>query len=306
MVATAILPLLLTGLAGLVLARTLLRDESVWRGIERVTFVVLIPALIVSTLAEADLSSLPTLAIAVAFLGALTVVVALLVTLYAMQRKRWHWGAPAWSSVFQSATRWNASVAIAIVAGSLADEAIALVAVTMVLMMPIVNVLNVVVLVRVLAGAEASIADTLVRIASNPIIVGCAVGLGLAVADVTLPVAASETLATLGAASIPLVMLAIGAALDLPSIVRPDRDVLIACGARLVLFPALVLVAVRALGLDEPLVAAAIVCAAVPTAANGYVLARELGGDAPLYARIATVQVMLSLFTLPAWLAIAL
>lgn len=306
MVATAILPLLLTGLTGLVLARTLLRDESVWRGIERVTFVVLIPALIVSTLAEADLSSLPTLAIAVAFIGALTVVVALLVTLYAMQRKRWHWGAPAWSSVFQSATRWNASVAIAIVAGSLADEAIALVAVTMVLMMPIVNVLNVVVLVRVLAGAEASIADTLVRIASNPIIVGCAIGLGLAVADVTLPVAVSETLATLGAASIPLVMLAIGAALDLPSVVRPDRDVLIACGARLVLFPALVLVAVRALGLDEPLVAAAIVCAAVPTAANGYVLARELGGDAPLYARIATVQVMLSLFTLPAWLAIAL
>jgi malonate transporter len=31
-------------------------------------------------------------------------------------------------------------------------------------------------------------------------------------------------------------------------------------------------------------------CAAVPTAMNGYLLARQMGGDAPLYAAVATCR----------------
>ena len=42
-----------------------------------------------------------------------------------------------------------------------------------------------------------------------------------------------------------------------------------------------------------------LIAAAVPTAMNGYVLARKMGGDAPLYATISTVQTVVSFVTIP-------
>ncbi len=37
---------------------------------------------------------------------------------------------------------------------------------------------------------------------------------------------------------------------------------------------------------------------------NGYLLARQMGGDAPLYAAVATLQTAVSFITIPAVLAI--
>ena len=46
------------------------------------------------------------------------------------------------------------------------------------------------------------------------------------------------------------------------------------------------------------------ICSAVPTASSAYVLARQMGGDAPLLAQIITLQTILAAVTMP--IAIAL
>jgi malonate transporter and related proteins len=46
------------------------------------------------------------------------------------------------------------------------------------------------------------------------------------------------------------------------------------------------------------------ICAAVPTSTSAYVLARQMGGDAPLLAQIITLQTILAAITMP--IAIAL
>lgn len=304
-IVSALLPLLVTGAVGYVLRHTVLREESLWRATERLTFVLLIPALIVSTLVKTDFGALPALDIALAFGIALGATVALLGLIFVLGRGREGWCAASYTSVFQCATRWNASAALAIVAATLAERSVGLVAIAMVLMMPVVNVMNVFVLVRMLEPAGRSARGVARAIATNPIIVGCALGIALSLSEVALTPALATPLDALGAAAVPLVMLTLGAGLDLRTIGRIDRDVALSCALRLAVFPALVLLAARALALPEPLLAAAIVCAAVPTAANGYVLAREMGGDAPLYARICTLQVVLSLGTIPLWLALA-
>ena len=43
---------------------------------------------------------------------------------------------------------------------------------------------------------------------------------------------------------------------------------------------------------------------AVPTAANAYLLAQRMGGDAKLMAEIITLQTMGAALTLTAWLAL--
>jgi predicted permease len=45
-------------------------------------------------------------------------------------------------------------------------------------------------------------------------------------------------------------------------------------------------------------------CASVPAASNAYILARQMGGDAPLIAQILTVETVLAIVTMP--IAIAL
>jgi predicted permease len=47
----------------------------------------------------------------------------------------------------------------------------------------------------------------------------------------------------------------------------------------------------------------AVLCTAVPTAMNGYVLAKKMGGNAPLLAAIVTMQTFLSAATIPLLLA---
>jgi predicted permease len=53
------------------------------------------------------------------------------------------------------------------------------------------------------------------------------------------------------------------------------------------------------LGLREIDLLVVAVSTAVPSAPNGYVLARQMGGDAPLLAEILTVQTLLAAVTMP-------
>jgi malonate transporter and related proteins len=50
--------------------------------------------------------------------------------------------------------------------------------------------------------------------------------------------------------------------------------------------------------------AVVVICAAVPTSPSAYVLARQMGGDAPLLAQIITLQTILAAITMQ--IAIAL
>ena len=56
---SALVPVILLIVAGFWLRRTLLPEEMQWNGIERLTYYILFPALIIDTLARADLSRVP-------------------------------------------------------------------------------------------------------------------------------------------------------------------------------------------------------------------------------------------------------
>jgi predicted permease len=61
-----------------------------------------------------------------------------------------------------------------------------------------------------------------------------------------------------------------------------------------------------AMGLSGTLVQACVLLAALPTATSSYILARQLGGDAPLMAAIVSGQTLLAVATIPLILAVLL
>jgi predicted permease len=56
-VIAALLPVFLLIVLGFVLKRSLMRLETQWHGLERLTYYVLFPALLIQTLVKADLGS---------------------------------------------------------------------------------------------------------------------------------------------------------------------------------------------------------------------------------------------------------
>jgi predicted permease len=73
----------------------------------------------------------------------------------------------------------------------------------------------------------------------------------------------------------------------------------LATGLKLLVMPALVLGAATVLGLTGAALSVALIAATVPTAAASYILARQMGGDAPLMAEIITLQTVLAMITMP-------
>src|SRR6202171_5161660 len=112
-VIAALLPVFLLIVLGFVLKRSLMRLETQWHGLERLTYYVLFPALLIQTLVKADLSSVP-----VAGVGGALLLSALVMSLLCLGLRpllsRFAVDGPAFSSIFQGATRWPTYVGLAV------------------------------------------------------------------------------------------------------------------------------------------------------------------------------------------------
>ncbi len=290
---------------GFILRTRLITDPSSWAGLDRLNFFVLIPCLVIATLAEADIARLPIWTIAGVMLGALIIIMGALFVGYAFLPKTAGTLA-SYSSVFQTATRWNGSVALVIVGQFFDDEAIGVTALTMMVLMPVINIVNVAMMVWLLNDRMVSWGAILLKILRNPILISCVLGMILAISGLPLWAPTAQALTILGDASFGTILLSVGAGLSFKVFTDKIQYICASVALKLLLMPALVLALGLMVGLDLPILAMAMVIAAMPTAMNGYVLAKEMGGDAVLYAGAGTLQTVGSLITIPVWTMIAL
>jgi malonate transporter len=302
---SALLPVFLLIAAGFALRHTVLREEAQWHAIARLTFFVLFPALIVGSLARADLARVPVLGVGAALFLAVVIMAALCLALRPLLDARLAVNGPAFTSVMQGATRWNTFVVLAL-AGSLYDKlGIELTAVAMVAMIPVLNLINVWTLAHYAAEKPRAGRAIAGELAGNPMIWSCIVGLALNLLGIPVPEPIYVFVEALGRASLPLALLTVGAGLHLAGLVRPLPAAVIATALKLVLMPAIAIALALLLGVGGPSLAVVACCASVPTAPGAYVMARQMGGDAVLMAQILTLQTVLAVFTIPVVIALA-
>ena len=168
------------------------------------------------------------------------------------------------------------------------------------------NVICVIVLARWGAARAGSMRAVLDQIIANPLILGCGAGLlaqALGVRDLG-PI--SDALRLLGQAAMPVALLCVGAGLDFKALRASAAHIGAACAARLAAAPLIVWGATQAFGLEPLPAAIAVGIAATPSAAAGYTLAREMGGDAELMAAIITATTLFSALTMPIVIALTL
>jgi predicted permease len=275
-------------------ARHLLAD-GFWEPAERLIYVVLFPALLVATLADAEFADLDIAPMAGALVAAIGAMVAVLLLL----RPLLSLSGPAYTSVFQGVVRQNTYIGLAVAFAVFAEQGLDAAAVAVAVIVPLVNLLSVTVLARFGTGGQASWLGAARQVARNPLIIACAVGILLNVTGIGLPPVVGPLLEILGRAALPLGLMAVGAGLDLTAARTAGPPVAVAVGLRLIVLPAITMLACWALDVGPVAAFVAILFNATPASPSSYILARLLGGDARLMAGIVTVQTALSLVTLP-------
>ena len=298
----ATLPILLTILAGYAVAASGILPRESWDPINTISFRLLIPVVLVRSIATSDLSGTTSAGWMLALLvtvGLAALFVLALRPLISRERLP----DPSFTTLFQTTTRWNAFIALAAAEQFMGAGGLAMLAVGMAVLIPVINILNIVVLVAY-GTARTSLAAILRATLGNPLVQGCLIGLAINFSG--------------GRAS------RAG-----PCHARPDRPGgarhrapcgrrrhrhrpafrhgakhLLGVVLRLVLCPAIFLATAGVLGLGLQETLAGSLVFAVPAAANGYVIARKMGGDADLYADILTWQTVGSMALLPVLAAI--
>jgi predicted permease len=298
----ALAPIFLLIVLGFALRRTGFLAEGFWAPVEKLTYYILFPALLLTSLAEARLDGAPVAAVAGAQVGGVVAMGALALLLRPLlARPPFRLDGPAFTSVFQGMIRPNTYVGLAAAAGIFGQAGLALTAFCVAVVVMVVNLVCVAVLVRYAGkgGRRPGLAETLAAVVRNPLIASCLVGLAMNFAGVGFPPMVAPFLKALASASLPMGLLAVGAGLRIDACRQGCSPVVLTVGAKLLALPFVVAGIGRLLGLDAVSVAVCATYAALPCAPNAYILARQLGGDAEVAAGIITVQTMAAAVTMP-------
>lgn len=279
---------------GWVVCRYTALDRPVWDGAERLVYYLLFPALLFTSIVRDRLD--PTALLRFGGLG-LAVTATGIVLAYALARApgvdpRLH------ASGAQTAFRFNSYVALAFAQRLAGAQGLAWQALLIACCVPLCNVAAVWPLAR--HGGQHYWRE----LARNPLIIATVCGLAANLGGVQLPDLAALTLSRIGAAALPLGLMAVGAGLRFGALREAPGLACALLGIRHLAMPAvaIVLAAVAALPAAQALVLVAF--AAMPTSGSAYVLAVRMGGHGGFVAGLVTVSTLLAMPGLPAALTL--
>ena len=295
--ALSVLPLLFVIAVGYALAKSAIIPRGSWAAIETLSFRGLIPATLVLAIARSDLSVERFGGFAVALVMTLALLTGLALALRLLPQARL--GNPAFTSLFQGSIRWNAFVALA-AAEQFLDGGLAILAVAIAVLIPLINITCIVVLAA-FGPSKASVAKVLSTLLRNPLVQACVIGLALNIRGMSVPLPLADALEMIGRGALGVGLMAVGAGISLRRLARVDWKVCLGAFIRPILASGLFVAAGGVMSLPPAQMFAGVLVFAAPAAANGYIVAKQMGGDADLYVDIMTWQVVLSLIVLPVW-----
>jgi len=289
---------------GYLLRRGGIPSFEFWNLNDKLVYWVLMPALLFHNMSTADFDPGTVGSYAGVVLGSFAIALALGLLLPRLLG----YSAPVASSILQGAAKHNTFIALATAERLFGGEGLALAALATAMLIPMTNISVVSLMTVLLSEARGGrIVTAILRdLARNPLLVAVALGVAwnLALDSEPAPVL-HEVARILGGASLPVMLMCVGANLRIRAMAVSIGPMAAASLAKLIVFPIAAVALSLALGLDKTETMVALIFAAAPTASSAYTLARQLGGDAPLMAAIVTVQTAIAFLTLPLALELA-
>lgn len=288
-----LLPDFLLILFGVVLLRVTNWGSEFWAGMEKIIYYVLFPALLFYSTARSPINFGATgqflqVAIAACVAGIL---------LGWLAKPLFKTGPMVFESGVQTAFRFNSYIALAIAGRLGGEEGTSLMGLVIGFAVPLCNMAAVHALVKNKGGL-------LLELLKNPLLMATMGGVAFNLLGLHLPDIASAFLSRLGNASIALGLIMVGAGLRLTGLHAAKGIATYFLIVKLFAVPAITYALGLWIGLSPLHLQIVVMFAALPTASSAYVLAVRMGGNGPFVAFLISAGTLISMATLPLWLAL--
>ncbi|MCK5663054.1 MAG: AEC family transporter [Thiotrichaceae bacterium] len=206
----------------------------------------------------------------------------------------------AGSSIVQAAGRHNTFIALAISERLFGESGLLIATLATAVLIPVTNISIVIALVIILNKGQQNLFTKIINdLIRNPLLIAIFSGFMFNYLGWTNVVIIHDVSALLGSATLPVVLLCIGASMRFQGLKQTMPALLLSSLGKFIIFPVIVLLALLLITTPPEIAIILIIYAAVPTAASGFALARQMGGDYKLMASLITNQTLISFFTLP-------
>ncbi|OIS92687.1 AEC family transporter [Brucella cytisi] len=289
-----VLPIFLVIILGKTLQLTLVQSSEVWDGINKIAYWVLFPAFLFVETSKLDLTSPNILTYSVSLIAGFA---AAIVFAFAAGRLT-RFESPALTSIIQGAGRHNTFIGLAVAGELFGTTGSTIGTVATASLVPLSNVVVVIILASMLhkATGKRRIVQDILR---NPIILSIAAGLVFSLLKLERDFILYEFAGMLGRATLPVLLLVIGANLRMGGLGGVARLVILSVVAKMLVFPLVTFLACRYTGVSADMTTIAVIFATCPTSPAGFPLAKQMGGDAPLMATIISIQTALAVLAIP-------
>ena len=279
---------------GYAICRHTALDRPVWDGAERLVYYLLFPVLLFQAIVRTPIEAAALLQV-----GGVGLTIAGVGIGLAFALGRLPGVDPLLhASGAQTAFRFNSYVALALAERLAGAQGVAWQALLAALCVPVCNVAAVWPLAR--QGGQGYLRELL----RNPLIISTLASLLANLAGLRLPDPLATTLSRIGAAALPLGLMAVGAGLRFGALRQGPRLAAGLMAIRHLVLPAVAIPLVISLRLPPTMQAVLVAFSALPTASSAYVLAARMGGNGAYVAGLVTVSTLLAMAGLPAALAL--
>lgn len=293
--ANAVIPFLFYLLCGYGARRFDVVDDPFLNRITRLVFRFFFPFTMFHNIYQADPGTAPSLRlILLCVLGILSLQLLLIVLIprFVPQQNR--------RGVFiQAAYRSNLILfGIPLTQTLFGQEESAIAAMLMAVMVPLYNITAIIILEMFNGEERSTPMDLLKKIAKNPLLHGCCVGLIFLLLGLTLPECLAKPVASFANLTTPLALFALGGTLRFNAIAKNRRILAAGLSIKLLISPLFFLILGYLIGLRSVELFLVVAVFATPIASSAYPMAASMGGDGELAGQFVFLSTVLSVATL--------
>ncbi|WP_253308514.1 MULTISPECIES: AEC family transporter [unclassified Rickettsia] len=294
------LPIFLITILGSIIKTKWLTSEEFWRGIEKLSYFVLFPAMLFNYVSTADLSVSSIIKLVFALIIS-TCIISIILAIY---QKKYNINKVQFTSIFQGSIRYNSYIFFGVSAPLLGQEGLAIVAVISSYMIIFTNILSVIIFAYYIP--DKSVATTLKTsillmvklIIRNPLIIATIFGFMFNYSNLELHLGLKKTLDSLSNAALAIGMLNVGAGLNFTIHKELLFNVILTGFVKLIAFPIVTVIVLWLMSIEGVTKSVGVLYSCLPCASTAYVLSRQLGGDPESMASIITFTTFFSVITL--------
>ncbi|MBP9490810.1 MAG: AEC family transporter [Aliarcobacter sp.] len=264
-------------------------SNDFWPMADKLTYYILMPALLIFTLSKAKLDSNSVdLVLVSIFAIFLTMFFLIIFNKISPTLNN------SFTSVVQGGIRFNTYVFLALSSSLFGEKGLIFSAIIITFAIPILNIFCITIFAIYSENSKISFSYILKSIFKNPLIISCIIGAMINISTIQIPVSIENLLKILSGAALPLGLISIGYNLVIKEINSGKKDIILSSFAKFLLLPFFIYFIGKMFELEEVMISVLVLFAIMPTAPTSFILARQLNGNLSLMTSIITVQTILA------------